>query len=250
LTEPAQPPPHAVLLHGSADSPAAWRGVAAALAPDFAASAPALPPYPGALGSQALDHDLDWLDGVMAATGARVLAGHSYGALLALRWALRHPGRLDALVLAEPIAWGVLHENGAKPAVVAELERCVETFRGGEFEAAMDWLVDYWNGAGYWRGLPERVRVGLLAGAARTAAEVASGGGDRTSALELAALKVPTWLLAGAATTAESLAASRALAAAIPNATLRTIDGAGHQFLRSHPGVFADAVRDAVAAGV
>ncbi|MSP92021.1 MAG: alpha/beta fold hydrolase, partial [Myxococcales bacterium] len=97
-----RPPENAtviLLLHGSADTPQAWSAVAQRLGPSVAVVAPALPPIQTPL---ALDTDLPWLTEVMATTGARTLGGHSYGALLALRWALAHPGQLDRLVLAEP----------------------------------------------------------------------------------------------------------------------------------------------------
>lgn len=233
--------PPVVLLHGSADSPQAWSGVANALAGDFQVLAPPLPPHPGGL---ALETDLPWLDAVMAATGARVLAGHSYGALLALRWALANPARLDRLVLCEPIAWGIGRGLPGLDDRLADLQReCVDRFAAGETETPMRWLVDYWNGAGFWQKLPERVRLALAAGATRTHGEVASGGADRTHAQELAAFSVPTWLLAGADSTAESQLVSRTLAEEMPHASFTSLAGAGHQFLRSHAALVAAACR-------
>lgn len=238
--------PAVVLLHGSADSPAAWAGVARLLSAQWTVFALPLPSLPDTDGAPlpALDADLPWLDTVMAETGARLLAAHSYGALLALRWALRNSSRLDGLVLAEPIAWGLIADQPAGAHKLAELEqRCVSRLLQGEVEAPLQWLVDYWNGEGFWVGLPERVRVALRATAPRTRAEVHSGGLDRTSPQELRGLTVPTALLAGSATTAESLAVSRQLAAHLPNAQLTLVAGAGHQFLRSHADVVAAAVR-------
>jgi lipase len=227
----------AVALHGSADTPSVWRPLAAALGPRWQLVTPPLPTAAAGPGDVALRHDLGWLDGVMAQRGARVLVAHSYGALLALRWALAHPGALDRLVLAEPIAWGVLREAGrTTPPIAALRERCLDVFARGEVDAAMQWLVDYWNGAGFWTALPERVRVGLRAGAGRTAAEVASGESDRTCCAELRGLSLPVRLLAGAQTTPESLAVSELVAALLPDATLTIVPAAGHQFLRSDAG--------------
>lgn len=232
--------PAVVLLHGSADSPAAWQPVAALLAERWQVTAPALPPITSGL---ALDRDLPWLDEVMTATGARALAGHSYGALLALRWALAHPGRLDHLLLAEPIAWGIAREVPGMAARLGELGRlCIDRFAAGKAAEATAWLVDYWNGAGFWARLPPKIHAALIAGSPRTFAEVSCGGADGTNAAELASLGVPTHLLAGANTTAESLMVSRLLAAAIPGAQLTVLEGAGHQFLRSHPAIVAAAL--------
>ena len=229
--------PGIVLLHGSADTPLAWQAVAELLTARFRVWAPALPRQADGL---AIDSDLPWLDALMARSGARVLAGHSYGALLALRWALARPepgpGAIDRLILAEPIAWGMGRHLPAFAPRMAELEeRCLSRFAAGEIEPAMEWLVDYWNGAGFWARLPDKVRDALLAGAPRTGAEVASGAADRTSAAELAALPVATHVLAGAASTPESLAVARRIADALPRAGLHVLAGAGHQFLRTHP---------------
>ena len=237
--------PAVVLIHGSADSPASWRALIPLLEAAWSVDAPAFPPYPEPPGSvgPALGHAPPWLDAQMERSGARVLVAHSYGALLALRWALAHPGRLDKLVLCEPIAWGVAVADPQVAARLGELDaRCVQRFVAGERETPMRWLVDFWNGEGFWDALPERIRVGLLAGAARTCAEVASGGADRTDAAELAGLSVATTLIAGARTPPESLQVSRAIVAAVPGARFVELPDVGHQFLRSHAQALAAAI--------
>lgn len=232
--------PAVVLLHGSADSPSAWQGVTQALRETHTVHAPLLPPQ---VAAKALDSDLPWLDALMAHSGARVLAAHSYGALLALRWALAHPGALDRLVLCEPIAWGIARQDATTAARLEELDvQCVQRLARGEALPGLEWLVDYWNGAGFWARLPSRVHAALLAGFPRTAAEVASGGADATNALEVSALAVPTHLLAGALSTPESQTVARLLAAAIPGARLQVLEGAGHQFLRSHAAQVVQAI--------
>lgn len=235
--------PALVLLHGSADSPQAWAATLALLAADFEVFAPALPPLSPDT-DLALDHDLPWLSALIAHTGARLLAGHSYGALLALRWALAHPEALDGLLLAEPIAWGVIRDDVAVAGTLHDLkQRCVARFAQGDPETALHWLVDYWNGAGFWRGLPQRVQLALVAGAQRTSAEVRSGDADRTDRTELAGLQLRTQVLAGALSTQESLQLAGALREGIAGAELTVIPDAGHQFLRSHAEVVAKAVR-------
>jgi pimeloyl-ACP methyl ester carboxylesterase len=194
------------------------------------ASAPALPT---GFGVTALETDLPWLDGEMARRGARYLVAHSYGALLALRSALANPERLDGLVLCEPIAWGLLRAQLDVARRLAELQRaCLDA---DDPVTAMRWLVDFWNGAGSFDRLPERARSTVIAGAPRTRAEVAAGAGDRTSEIELARLRVPTLVLCGQHSPAESRAVSSAMAAALGRGTLAEVAAAGHGFPRSHP---------------
>lgn len=237
--------PAVLLVHGSADSPAAWQAVRALLEPEVEVHAPALPPLPPEAGPEitALDVDLPWLSQQMAASGARVLVAHSYGALAALRWAVAHPQELDALVLAEPICWGLIRGDGPAD-VLEQLSRCVELFQAGEAPEAVEWLVDYWNGPGFWAGLPPRIRHSLLHTAPRTAAEVRSGNQDRTSPADLQRLPARTRLLCATGTTAASLAVQRAFAAARPDVQPNWAHGGTHQFLRSHAELIAQVVRD------
>ncbi|MBI5608770.1 MAG: alpha/beta hydrolase [Deltaproteobacteria bacterium] len=238
--------PVAVLIHGSADKPTTWLPVMQALAGQFQLLAPGLPPIAveePAGGRRALDLDLPWLDEVLTLSGARILAAHSYGALLALRWALAHPGRLDRLVLIEPICWGMVAGHGTAGQKLDELrDLCLHAFARGEVESAMHWLVDYWNGQGFFARLPERIRAGLVTHYGRTWAEVASGGGDQTSAAEVRTLTMEVQLLAGEHTTPESLAVMRALAAALPRAPFQVLPGATHQCLKSHAARVAAAI--------
>lgn len=238
-----------VLLHGSADTPQAWRGVVSALGDRFAVDCPALPALTAiaAAGAASADSgsadrgsalaiDLPWLTAHMQQQGARILVGHSYGGLLALRWALQNPLALDALVLIEPIAWGVLRQGRTKDHVdVGLLEACASLFAHGEAAQAMANLVDYWNGGGTWMRLPAAVRDQLLAQVARTAAEVRAGATDRTTAQEFATLQGHVALLCGAQTTDASRWVQHQLASARPATKFKLVDGAAHGLVRSHP---------------
>ncbi len=56
---------------------------------------------PEGYGTRALAKDLDALLTVLGWTGPLALVGHSYGAVVALRFALAHPGRVSKLALVE-----------------------------------------------------------------------------------------------------------------------------------------------------
>ena len=237
--------PPLVLLHGSADSSAAWRGVMARLADRWRLVAPAWASArrPEALEGPALPGDLAVLDALIEHLGGRAaVVAHSYGALVALRYALEQPERVSHLGLFEPIAFSVLPERGARLAgLIDAFVAAVSTGRTGD---ALRQLVDYWNGAGAWDRLPAPVRAALVAAAPHTVAEVRSDLAAPTSLDQVAALRAPTLVLAGAETTAEALAVCRALADAAPGARHLLVPGAGHQMLRSHPDEVARAVAE------
>ena len=237
--------PAVILLHGSADSPGCWRDVMALLAAaGWRCIAPVVPAAwrPGV--RFALDSDLPLIEGLIAATGhpGRVI-GHSYGALAALRFTLQAPGSVSHLGLFEPISFGLLDDQPGGRGRMDELqERFVTPVEEGRPEIGLEWLVEYWNGAGAWARLAPEARDRLAAGAHRVVAEVSSGFADRTSGTEVARLAIPTLVLAGQHTTRESLAVCSQLAQHVPGARHLVVDGAGHQMTRSHPAVVAEAI--------
>jgi len=229
-----------LLLHGSADTPRCWSGVIAALDPAIDVCAPALPPAPAG-GGAALEQDLQWLHEQVRGLGGTVdLVGHSYGALLGLRYALERPAAVRRLGLCEPIAFNLLDGTPAKEGI----DGLNESFFGrlqGEPEQALAGLVDYWNGTGAFAAVSAAARDRLMAALARTASEVASGRDDQTTPDELRSLAMPCFVLAGEHTTAEALAVCRSIADAV-GAPYRIVRGAGHQAPRTHPADVAEAI--------
>ncbi len=86
------------------------------------------------------------------------VAGHSYGALVALALALDHPSRVRSISLLEPAARGI----SSSKQVVAALQPIIAAYRAGDKEAAMDGFLRTVGGDGYRseldRLLPEAYR--------------------------------------------------------------------------------------------
>jgi len=81
------------------------------------------------------------------------LVGHSLGATVALQAAARMPGRLDALILFEPIPFYLLRQSGEAEAF-AEIDSVradvVAASQRGDWESAARRFIDYWSGHGAW----------------------------------------------------------------------------------------------------
>lgn len=176
---------------------------------------------------------------------AAVVGGLSMGAGIALRFALAHPERTRGLVLAafpagrdEPTGYAALAERFA-----ARIERDGLDAAGAEF---------VWGpGSGLDADGAALVRRGFLEHAPHAMAHVLRGviavqPSVATLAPLVAALRVPTLVVVGARDRL-SLAASRALAAALPYAALVEIPEAGHLVNLARPAEFNAAVADFLA---
>ncbi|WP_037176043.1 alpha/beta fold hydrolase [Rhodococcus sp. UNC363MFTsu5.1] len=101
--------PPVLLLHGGGATSTAWSAVAAALGSTHRVYAPDLigdvgRSVPGDRRPRTPADLMTWLDAVRAELGVprATLIGHSYGAWIALAYALSHPERVNRLALLDP----------------------------------------------------------------------------------------------------------------------------------------------------
>jgi len=233
-------------LHSGGMSSRQWRGLRDALAPTHRVVLPDFlgcgqnPPWPAGE-PFAIGLDVDGVARVIDGLGAPVhLVGHSYGGLVALLVAQRDPGRIRSLAVYDPVAFGVLHDPEDAEGL-ADLARAArdpvftDDARGGS-DAWMQAFVDYWNGAGAWRALPEASRAQFLRVGRKVYLEVTSLTEDRTPARAYAAIEAPVLLLHGERSPVAARRVGAVLAAALPRAELVVIEGAGHMGPLTHVG--------------
>jgi pimeloyl-ACP methyl ester carboxylesterase len=164
------------------------------------------------------------------------LVGHSYGGLVALHAALAAPDRVKALILYDPVAFGILDEADHD---VATTLNTIDLHGGATPETRDAWLeafVDYWSGPGAWGGLrePARAEFRRVGWAVREGVRTLMA--DLTRADAYAALP-PIHLITGEHT---PVAAHRVVAklAAATGADIIEIAGAGHMGPLTHPEPF------------
>ena len=191
----------------------------------------------------------DDVDNIRSAAGAdrMFLFGHSYGGFLALTYALRHPDRLNGLILASTSAHIRRPPNIGADAPPAAVEALGSLFSGpmaSDEEWARTWTAAFPLYA------PELD--------ADTAADVTSRTvyradawnralallGDYDVSGDLARIEAPTLLLSGARDFLTGVEGHEELRDGIPDAELVVFDGGGHFPFLSDPAAYRAAVED------
>jgi len=229
--------PPLLLLHGLMASGEMFRPVIEALAAQHRLIVPDLRGHgrsahlPGPYTTRQMAADLGHLLDRLGLETVNVL-GYSHGGAVAQQFALDFPGRVRRLVLACTFAHNMLtrreHVEGfltpwlfrlLGPRTIAET--MVRSNAGGGPPLAPEvgrWLVDV---------------LGLSGRAQMAAASHEMMAFD--SRPRLKDIAAPTLVIAGAADEAVPIAHARMLAAGIPHAELRIVEGGGHFLILTHP---------------
>ena len=166
------------------------------------------------------------------------LVGHSYGGLVALTLAREHPATVRSLSVYDPVAFGVLYATHDEVGL-ADLESpavnpaFLDDSQGGG-ALWFELFVDYWNGPGTWRALPEPARASFLRVGRKVYLEARSLLADRTSPNAYGPITAPTLLLGGERSPVAARRVIAHLAAAVPRGHTRVVAGAGHMGPISH----------------
>lgn len=244
-----------MFLHGSLASGRMWRAYAADLDAAVASLAPDLtgygetPAWPDGAPFRLCD-EFAGIDAALGgAAGAVDVVAHSYGAAVALAYALARPQKVASLFLVEPTLFAVLRDLGATArwylAEIAWVARMVEEHVAlGQPRAAMHGFVDYWNGKGSWAALPEDRRALFAGKAACVARNFEAGFRSAPSLADLGRLDVPTRIVTGSNSPRAAIAASRAVLGVLPKADCLSIPGAGHMLPVTHADLCRRLVRD------
>ncbi|MFC8599379.1 alpha/beta fold hydrolase [Isoptericola sp. NPDC057191] len=252
--------PAVLLVHAGVADRRMWDAVVPALARSFRVIRPDLRGFgdsplpvgdPGPRYTNAGDL-ADLLD-VLGAPDAAVV-GASFGGKVALELATAHPGKVRRLVLLCPAAPDV-PDTPTSDAFDAEEARLLEA---GDVDAATQLNVTTWLGPDADDAAREALAVmqrrafdvQLAADAVASAARAPEPGPDPVE-IDLAGVRVPTFVVEGAHDMDQLRACARHVAASVPGAQLSVLDWAGHLPVLERPdeagALLVDVLRDDLA---
>jgi pimeloyl-ACP methyl ester carboxylesterase len=237
--------PLVVFLHGAGLDHTVWALLARWFAHrNFAVLAPDLPGHGRSGGEplESIDAMADFTAALITAAGARnaTIVGHSMGSLIALETAVRHPDKVAALGLiaaaaAMPVSPDLLKAAEANDPAAIDMVSIwgygAAAGIGGSL-APGAWML----GAG--RRLLERARPGVLF------RDLAACNAYQNGLASAAKVSVPTTLVLGERDLMTPAKAGRELAAALPDARVVTLKGAGHMLMSERPDEVLAGLRD------
>ncbi len=181
-----------VLVHAGIADPGMWDGFE----------------LPGDISRHRLEHDLaDTVGGEPVA-----LVGSSYGGLVCLDFAARHPELVSALVVLDP---PLPDHDWSDPGFLAYAEEEERLYEAGDLDAVTELDLAFWAPE-----LADRLRPMARRTAAVDVPEI--------EAVDLGRVRMPALVVVGERDQPDFRAIAERLARELPNAELVVIEGAGH----------------------
>ena len=235
--------PSVICLHSNASHSGQWRGLMDRLAGRFQVLAVdsygsgRTPDWPSD-SVIALADEVALLQPVLArASQPAFLVGHSYGAAIALKAALLHPGRFAALALYEPTPFALVHRVAPQEVdgIVGAVRAASECLDAGDEDGAARCFIDFWMGEGSWARMPAE-RKPAMAQSVRNVRRWAHALMTESTALaDLQRLTMPVLLMKGGRSPRSSLSVAEVLLCSLPKVRPLEFPGLGHMAPVTHP---------------
>jgi pimeloyl-ACP methyl ester carboxylesterase len=194
-----------------------------------------------------IPHAAELIEAMLAEVGQPlVVAGHSYGGVIALRIASRNVIRPRALALFEPVAVRVLEAAGDMEAFVsarAFFDDYASRVEAGDGEAIRT-MVEYWFGSGAFDRLPEAARTFLIRHARENARDVRATLQEEYSRESLRRLTMPVLVVRGSRSPGMMQSICAHIGSHAAQGSLVTLDGATHAMTATHTEAVALLISD------
>lgn len=242
--------PSLVLVPGSCSTGAAWRPVMKALDGKFRFVTTSLLGY-GATAERRTDadasveHEAEMLEAVIGRAGGKVhLVGHSFGGAVALVVAMRKRVPIASLTVLEaplPSLLSHFREDAHFNAFRDMTGAYFAAWRAGDREA-IRMMIDFYGGEGTYASWPERVRAYAVETTQVNLRDWASAYEEALSPEMLSKIDMPVAVAVGAQSHPAICRANGLVAMSIKHATFKTIGGAAHFMISTHPAQVAELI--------
>lgn len=156
------------------------------------------------------------------------LVGHSYGGLVALRFAQCRSERVASLALYEPVVFRVLNDADQALAAARQLaEQVTRLVAAARRHEAAQAFVDFWSGEGKYASLPLPVRASVVRRVEKLPLDFQAAACWPLGPEDLRAILAPTLLLTGRRSPAVVRRVHALLAHVLPNRRVGAFD-CGH----------------------
>lgn len=226
-------------LHSSASNGGQWNRLSSDLDGRFRVHAPNLPGYgpdsltpaPSETGLAAAAMPV--IAEILALQQPVHLLGHSNGAGIALKVAMLRPDLIKSLTLYEPATFHLLRDGSrVDKGLFAGIEEIADALAAGSEsgnpEPGMRAFLDFWNGAGTWKQLPEKAKQKYGRLANQVVEDFSRALAEDWDLGQLHGLDMPTLLLMGLDSPEIAQRVATLVHQAIPVSDLALLPGLGH----------------------
>lgn len=230
-----------ICLHSSTGSQAQWRPLVQALTPRWQVLAldlhghgrspawPADAPNTLDVDAGAVQHLLQGLDDGSGSPQGVHLVGHSYGAAVALRVAMRFPQRVLSLTLYEPVVFGLLPAGTPARHEVEDIARSVAGLvKARALAEAARVFVGYWGGPQAWLQMNPAQQATVIHRISTVPRHFEALFAARWRKQHFARLQMPMLLMQGSETRRSAAGVMQELLKALPQARHCVVEGAAH----------------------
>jgi pimeloyl-ACP methyl ester carboxylesterase len=234
-----------VLLHCSGSSGAQWRTLAPLLGARYRVLTPDLIGYGAAApwsgrGGFSLAQEAAAVRSLLGRLDEPVhLVGHSYGGAVALHIARTRPECVRSLTLVEPSAFHLLRNGDATDLAALREIFAVAADAGaalaiGDYGGGFGRFVDYWSGPGSWAEMAPEKRAAFAPQLAKVVLDFHALFSEPAEIEDVCDIARPTLLVQGGRTRLPSRCVCARLRTALPEASFRVVQGAGHMLPVTH----------------
>ena len=237
-----------IAIHGSASTGSQWAELVDNLSDKFDITSPDLPGYGKSRNAAPFGRPSLYGDAIKIASVAFQaaqpvhLVAHSYGAAVALEYAIENPNDVASLTLVEPALFHLLRSGGPEDrAHYTEISAVANAVRAdclnGTPRRGMSHFVDYWNGAGTWQSMSPAMQATLAGQSRQVVRNFAAAFSETWSASVCQRILCPTLILSGENSRGPTRRVAEILVDSIRQARLENITGAGHVAPITHAAV-------------